>query len=224
MSSQPLEQAAKSRSARWRIAGGVVVGVATVIGTIGQVWPLLFPPRPEPSSVPSGTVSQAAAPVNSTTPTGTSAAASAPTDGRTYLSDLRAAIGRERIVAVPKSLAGQPGFEHAFAVRCPSNNTGDMMVEVSYELPRGSTKVGVTLIGYQDKPPINQLIQLTVFPDAADRLPGAPFEGEKAAVQAAVGASSSITANVTDAFYVRLRIECRRPGGTAVVSDAYALP
>ncbi|MEU8004058.1 hypothetical protein AB0B66_23105 [Catellatospora sp. NPDC049111] len=209
------------RKIRWATIGAFVVGAVTIIGTLTQTWTLLFP---------AGAAPQSPQPAAGTSPIAVSAApaatthAPAPVQGGTYLDTLPAVTGSSLLVPLPKDLAGLPEYAHALAVKCPPNTTGNTMAEVAYVIPRNLTTFTATLTAHQTSVPTNQLVQLSVFPAPKDLLPNGGNEGKPAIVQAEIGAKTTVRADLTDAFHVRLRIQCNLPGAVAVIVDPMLRP
>ncbi|WP_155374855.1 hypothetical protein [Catellatospora vulcania] len=228
--STPIEPP-EPRKVRWGAIGAFVVGVVTVIGTLTQTWTLIFPASSATPETAATTAAGGAAPA-ATAPTTGPGVASAPaaTPGAlppsgTYLRSLTPVRGAGLVVALPKALADLPEYAQAIAVRCPSNNTGQTMAEVSWERLRSADTFTARLLAYDEQANPTQIVELTVFPDPKDWLPGGDAQGPSRSVQAEIGAKpAAIKADVTGAYYVRLRIRCNKPGTVAVLVDPVLSP
>ncbi|MBV1854473.1 hypothetical protein [Catellatospora tritici] len=218
----PIETPAR-RKIKWSLIGAFVVGTVTVVGTLAQTWSIFFPNSAAPADPtrpagPAGVTATAGpAPASAAAVSATSAA---PTSG-VYLSDLTPALGKGRLISLPDGL---PPMSHAIATRCPANTTMDNKVEISYERPRTAKRLTATLRAFQDPTPVNQLVQLMVFPDPQDRKPGSADEGPSSTVQATIDSPATVSAKVDDAYYVRLLIQCNKPGTIVVLADALLTP
>lgn len=219
---QPESSRGRFRHPGW-IAGGVVAAATAVMAVVAV---LDYARTPDGSSASLGTGPSAVAAGPSTArpsePAGPSRGTDPPAD--TQLADLTLVSGSSRLAPLPDELAGGPGYERAVVIACPSNQTGDQISEVTYETRYLYSTLDAELRPYRD-PADDVLVNLRVFSDPQDRQPGAPPPGEAHLEQLRMGDVRTVDGvDVGDSYYLRLRVECEKPGGYLVLAGAVLHP
>ena len=142
--------------------------------------------------------------------------------GPGILDTLLPVAGQPRLRALPSALSGQPGYERAVVIACPSNDTGDQASEVTYETRSRFTQLSATLRPYRE-PADGVKADLFVFEDNADRKPGGPPGTKPTQVRVIMGDAGIVSASIGNAYYLRLRVVCEKPGGFMILAGARLL-
>lgn len=198
---------------RWLVVIGTI---ATVVGASAGVYSCLGPSDRAGIGTPTR---QAAVGITTGADASRSAAVTEPAVGGVFLDTKVPIAGQPRLVGMPAALKGQPGYERAIAISCPSNDAGDQMSEVTYETNNRYTGLVATVRPYRD-PPDGVRTDLFVFQDNADRKPGAPLGVGPAQLRVTMGESAVLRAPADHAYYLRLRVVCERVGGIVILTDA----
>lgn len=157
-------------------------------------------------------------------PPGSSATPGTPATERTHLSALEPVAGVARLVPIPRELEDNPAHDNALVIACASNQTGDEQSEVVYATRLRFYAFKATMYAYRD-PPDDLRAELEVFSDPEDRRPGATGGGGVAdRTQLEFGQTGEVSATIDQAFYLRLRVVCEKPGGYVILTDASLLP
>lgn len=136
-----------------------------------------------------------------------------------YLTSVAPDRGLTRVTELPAALHSQEGYDNALVISCPTNQTGDQMSEVVYEARNRYGTFAAILRPYRD-PADDVRVELQVFSDPLDRDPGAPPPGDQGRFQLAMGQSEAISVTISDAYYLRLRVLCEKPGGYVILANA----
>jgi hypothetical protein len=106
------------------------------------------------------------------------------------------------------------------AIACPSNQTGDQSSEVTYETRGRYRDLETTLHPYYE-PRDDILMSLEVFPDLPDHAPDTTAGRAPDTVQLRVGQEERpVSFRIDDAYYLRLRVRCEKPGGYLILGGA----
>jgi hypothetical protein len=213
----PASKPLSSRVEPW------VVIVTAVVGTLLAAAAYLFPRSDDSTpaaagsaAAGSGTASTGAAePAGATAPSNPQATATAA--GGRRLNTIGPVAGQSRLVALPKAVQGQ-GFTDALVIECPGNQSGDTASEVEYDLNRGYETLSATVTMYYPQAGPDARSELTVFQDSIDRDPGAPASGPQTAIRLGPDETKPLQAAVDQAFFLRIRLRCERPGGFAILN------
>jgi hypothetical protein len=140
-------------------------------------------------------------------------------DDPTYLDSLQPTAGYANLARLPRGITGKPGYGRAITIACPSNQTTDLVREVSYELGGRYHEFRATLFAYR-QPADRVLVDLRLFRDPVDRMPGGGTGAEAYHGRLSVNETRNIVADMEGAYYLRLRVECGKPNGYIVLVDA----
>jgi hypothetical protein len=159
------------------------------------------------------------------TPTTTPAVSAAPAVPQTSAS----AASPGRFLTEATRIGGTPAelpddldpskFPHAIVAECPSNQTGQTARSLTYELDRRYRTFTATVTGWADtKEPDAILVRVSTRTKQID---DTFVTTEQAAVGGVVnGAPVALSAKVKDANEIVLEIECHRPKGFVILSEA----
>lgn len=128
------------------------------------------------------------------------------------------------LAELPAELADEPGYERAVVIACPTNETGRRINEIVFETRYLYSTLNADLHAYRD-PPDSVLANLWLFSDPQDRDPGAPPPGQTHFEQLRMGATRELRGiEIGESYYLRLRVECEKPGGFVVLTGAALHP
>ena len=127
-----------------------------------------------------------------------------------------------RIGGVPAELPDDldpAKFPHAIVAECPSNQTGQTARSLTYDLDRRYRTFTATVTGWADtKDPDAILVRVSTRTKQID---DTFITTQQATVGGVVnGAPVALTAKVKDANEIVLEIECHRPKGFVILSEA----
>jgi len=195
----------------------VIGTVAGIVGAVAAVIALL--PDRGPTNPP---ITSSTAAVSSSATAMASPTSRTPTAD--LLSGLTPSIGRTLLTDLPEGLRGTPQYADSVAIACPSNENGQKQAEVSYE-SRGIYRTFTATLDAYREPAAGVRMQLYVFLDPASRDFG--IDNEKPGggqIQLTAGQTQTFTSAVKDAYYVRLRLICEKPGGMLILRQAAFSP
>jgi hypothetical protein len=120
--------------------------------------------------------------------------------------------GGSRLKELPRDLAGDSTLSDALVIGCPSNQSDDLVSEVTFETALRYHSFRATVRAYHESGG-SRSVRLTVFPDPQDLRPGAVGGGAATEMTFPFGQTRAMTADIEGAFYLRLRVECDLPDG-----------
>jgi hypothetical protein len=191
-------------------AAGILGAIAAVIALLPDSGPATPSAGQSPTTISS--TASVTRPANTGPPTSDLLVRLTPHIGRTLLTDL------------PEGLRGAPQYADSVAIACPSNENGQKQAEVSYE-SRGIYRTFTATLDAYREPAAGVRMQLYVFLDPTSRDFG--IDNEKPGggqIQLTAGQTQTFTSAVKDAYYVRLRLICEKPGGMLILRQAAFSP
>lgn len=208
---------ARFRHPGW-VAGGVIAVATAVLAAVAVLEYARAPNAGGASDSPPATSPAVSHGLDPAGPAG-STALPGPGTG-TPLADLTPVSGAARLALLPEELNGEARFERAVVIACPSNQTGDRISEVTYETRHRYATLDAELRPYRN-PPDDVLVNVRFFSDPQDREPGAAPPGEPYLRQLRMGEVDTVrNVGIGAAYYLRLRVECEKPGGYLILTGA----
>ncbi|MFJ6198151.1 hypothetical protein [Micromonospora sp. NPDC092111] len=158
---------------------------------------------------------------SSADPTGTPGMTGAPTspagDG-IGLDTLAVEQGGANIVALPRALRGQAGYDRALTISCPRNTAADKHREVVYPLRRRYFDLATIVRPYfPDDPRAAAYVSVLIAVRQSD---GTVNRLERGGREARQDAPASLSADVEGADELALRVQCESPTGVVVLTNA----
>ena len=208
-----------------------VAGLSGVIVMLGA-WLFPFSPTNGPSaagnspttavsSMPSPTVATTT-PDPTTTRTADAGSAAPPTpsgvpDEVVYLSGLAPQSGGANLTVLPRTLRGQPGYQHAVVIACPTNQSDDKERSVTYLLRgRYLDLSGTAVPAFSgDREATARVTVLTGLRERDDTMTWR----EQTARNSTMDKPAGVTAEVAGAEELTLRVQCSHPEGVVVLAD-----
>jgi hypothetical protein len=179
----------------------LATATATILGTVIALFAWLFPFGGGGQTPTNGDTKGGVSPA-------VTAAPGAPPPGATGvdLSSLTPVAGGANIVALPRALQGQPGFERAVVIACASNQVNDQFREVTYSVRGRYHRFDSAVRSYTESADDVRL-QIQVFRDGG-------VAGDQTV---SAGTTSTLGGTVDGAGQVRIRVTCELPGSVAIL-------
>lgn len=156
------------------------------------------------------------------TPT-TATVTPSPEAGGTRLDTLAPVTGRANLVELPRALRGQPGYEHAITIACPTNQSTDRKRSVTYSLLRRYVDLSATVRPYYTAQPdaVTYVTAVSGVKQADDTFTRT-VSGRQ--TTASTGVPQPLQATVDGADELTIEVECESPQGMVVLTDARLTP
>lgn len=207
----------------WRRSKGfwqILVGIASIVGAVVGILTFLGAGEDDGTDEPSALSGSPSGPKPSPSARPETTQPEPPPEREEPLDSLRVITGDEWLVELPSDLAGDPTYDGATVIACPSNTTGETESNVSYDARFRFEEFQARLTAYR-APAEDVPMQLHVFADPEDSESGARGGGTPAEiVELTAGQSGQISANIASAYFLRLHVECDLPGGLLILTDA----
>jgi len=200
------------------VLGTVIGGLSLVVALLAWLWPQPSDHDDRPGSRPSSTVATTGrAPVATTAvPAAEFLDAGGPT----------AEAGSGRITALPRAIKADAGYaNHPVAIRCPSNQAGDQVSDVTYSLLGRYAQFEATVHPYYppntDQGSATYVTVLTAVRDSDNTLTTSEAGSQK---RASPAAPLALSVPVDHAEKLTIRVQCGDPDGMVVLTGARVTP
>lgn len=200
----------------------VTVALIGVVVALGAWW---FPQSPD-SADDAGRASRTTtvkpspqgSPVGDGPPTGAADPTATAADV-TLLDTQSPESGAANLTELPRALAGEPGYDHPIVVTCPSNQTGDLVREVTYLMRGRYLDFAAEVRPYFDnvKDARAEVAVIAVEKQRDDSLTRRETGRESTTMTAA---PAPLTAEVDGAEQLTLQIRCEDPHGVVALVAA----
>jgi hypothetical protein len=144
---------------------------------------------------------------------------------RTQVDTLLVEAGEANLSQLPRALDGQPGYDRAIVIKCPSNAGADRQREVTYRLQRRYVDFTAMVRPYF---PARDDHDSTVYVYAllATRKPDDTISRTTSAelFDARMAEPRSLSANVEGADELTLRVRCQMPNGYVIFANGSLEP
>ncbi|MET7752742.1 hypothetical protein [Micromonospora sp. NPDC005367] len=209
---------------RWGI---FLTAAATVIGLLiggGSLLRDYFGWENSPDAVAASPTAHSDAPTGSTGPEAGASSGTVPSTrtAGTHLAGLPAQGGASNLVALPRALARQPGYERSIVVTCPENTPRDPHHEVTYPLHQRYLDLTATIRPYSPDDPLAKVYVSVIVAEKQDD--GTVNRITRGGAEARQDSTNTLSASVEGADEVTLRIDCELPTTLVVLSDAMITP
>lgn len=137
----------------------------------------------------------------------------------TFLDTLGPQIGQANLVELPRTLRGQPGYDHPVAIRCPSNQNDDQVTTVNYLLRGRHLDFSTDVRPYFTTQPDAQA-QVFALIGVRQRDGSLTQTQQGYQYEATMTRPAPLTANVEGAEELILRVRCEHPEGMIILVNA----
>jgi len=200
------------------VLGTVIGGLSLVVALLAWLWPQQSDHDDNPDAHQPSTVGTASAATTST--------AAVPAAEFLDAGGLAAEEGSGRITALPRAIKGDAGYAgHPIAIRCPSNQAGDQVSDVTYPLRGRYAQFDATVHPYYpphaDQGSATYVTVLTAVRENDDTLTTSEAGSQK---RASPAAPLALSAPVDHAEKLTIRVQCGDPDGMVVLTGARVTP
>lgn len=193
------------------LVGVLLAGASLLRDYFGFEW---HSSTPTPATTSTEPV-RASAPV---APSSAPAGSTPSSPGGIHLDTLAVEGGGGNLVALPRALRGQPGYDRPLTISCPRNTAADKHRDVVYPLRRRYFDLTTSIRPYSpDDPQAKAYVSVIVSVEQSDGTVNRLDRGGREARQNAPG---SLSASVEGADSLTLRVQCESPTGFVVLNDA----
>jgi hypothetical protein len=209
----------------WHRWAGIATVLGTVIGGLGLIVALLawlVPRQDKPAPSPT------AAQTNGSAQRTTAASTPAPASSAVFLDagDFRPESGVDHLTGLPRPIKDKDGYrDHPLAIRCPSNQAGNLSSDVTFLLRGRYLQFDATVHPYYPAGADQQSVTyVTVLTDTRQVDNTLTTDEVASETHAAPNAPKPVSAAVDKAEKVTLRVRCEDPAGTIVLTGARVTP
>lgn len=197
----------------------IIALILTALGVLVAVLAWLYPRSPDEPTA--GTEATVAGGSPAKTTTGRSPG-KRPLPGpatSTHLDTLAAQAGGANLVALPRELHDQPGYNRPVIVQCPSNENNDKVREVNYLL-RGRYLTFSAMVRPFFATEQDAAAHVSVLAAVRERDGTLTWTARGNQFQAAMDRPAPVTADVEGAQEMSLQVRCEHPEGLIILTDA----
>jgi hypothetical protein len=203
------QQSSSDDRRRFRVYLEVAAAVATILA-VAVPAAIFVADHLGSSSAGLGTGAGGTAPALGAGPsTGTSSPAGPPTGNVVFLDSLTPDTGSTNIAPLPRALRGQPGYDHAVAIPCGTNNVGDQQRRVAYVINKRYLDLHAVVRVYK-KASDESNVRVSAFPDS----------GTPVIAMMEVNQSRDLSVDLDGVQRLSIEVACDLPDAVAVLTDA----